>query len=162
MISRFVLCSLLIAVAPSITRGQTIRVFNDRNVPLHAAVVSGEMMVNRQLPAMSWCDFDLKDDTNDRVLILRSVPVDSEDGKSAGPQRVIATKTVNPSETPSKLMVAWLRENSSVTLDMFCVGKGLLHPLDAEFASQVSKTELQNQFHASAPLLKQFVPDSRL
>lgn len=140
--------------------GQTLRIFNDTDRAIMASVVSGTAIENQSMPALTWFDFQFKDDANDRILILRTA--DNEDALESGPEKVIATQTINASKSPSKLIVAWLRGGTEQELEMFCIGRGNLLSTAEKPLSEDRLQALSKDLHAKGDRLKKIDREVRL
>lgn len=140
--------------------GQTLRVINDTDHAIMASVVSGTTIANQSMPAFTWFDFQLKNDTSDRILILRTT--DDEDAQERGPEKVIATQTINASRSPSKLIVSLLRGGTEHDLEMFCIGRGNLLPTAERPISEDRLRVLSNELHSAAKRVTKIDREVRL
>lgn len=140
--------------------GQTLRIVNDTDHAIMASLVSGKAIANQNLPALTWFDFKLKSDANDRILILRRT--DNKDVPENGPEKVITTKTVNASKSPSKLIVAWLRGGAEQELEMFCIGRGKLLPTAENQISEERLRVCSKEFHSAGKRITKIDPEVRL
>lgn len=152
----------IIVWTSTVACGQTLRIFNDFDQPVVASVVSGDAISNQQLPAMTWFDFNLKDDADDRVLILRTLSSTCAESGTETPPKVITTKIVNLTKVPSKLIVALLRGETEEDLTMFCIGRGDLLPIGEEPVSENQRLQLKTAFFDAADRLKEVKSDNRI